>query len=226
MEFEEPPTVIVGRVGRRLTNALTLSLVDRPGEPAAVARQGGDSGWGGKLAIMLGLRNHGPGRHLLQTREGDRLVTVSGYNGPTFIERDGSRLATVECAATTTVSDPGGTVLLTVEPDPARASTVDVDRHIVRGPDGRPVAHIDVILARSGWELTPNEVIGFGLGLATEGLGALLSDGTPSNGSLPIHILGTRLLLPAGPLPRATRDLLLALCVDLTLGGRSYVATA
>lgn len=225
MENAGDPTVIVGRVGRRLNNALTLTLVDAPGEPVATARQGGDAGFGGKLAIMLGLRNHGPGRHLLETRDGDRVVTVSGFNSPSMIERNGSTVATIDCAATTLVTDISGDVVFTVEPDRERASTADVDRMTVRGADGQIVAQVDVILAASGWELSPNDVIGFGLSVASEGLGALLSDGTPSNGSLPIRILGTRLVLPrAVALPE--RDLLLGLCVDLAIGGRSYVAAA
>ncbi|RFA13724.1 hypothetical protein B7R21_07780 [Subtercola boreus] len=224
METTSEPTVIVGRVGRRYTNALTMTFVDAPGPPVATVRQGGAGGFGGKFAIALGLRNHGPGRHLMQTREGERVVTESGYNSPSTIERGGSRIATVTCGATTTVTGANGAVVLTVEPDPDRASTPDVDRMLVRGDGGDPVARVDVILAKSGWNVGPAELLGFGLALATEGLGVLVGNGTPSGGSLPIRIHGTRLVL-AGPVPEERRDLLLGLCVDLAVGGRSYVAT-
>ncbi|RFA09074.1 hypothetical protein B7R54_07435 [Subtercola boreus] len=217
--------MIVGRVGRRFTNALTMTFVDAPGDPVATVRQGGAGGFGGRFAIALGLRNHGPGRHLMQTREGERVVTASGYNSPSTIERRGSTVATVSCGATTTVTGAGGVVLYTIEPDPDRASTADVRRMLVRGDGGATVARVDVILASSGWDISPGEVLGFGLALATEGLGALVSEGTPRGGSLPIRILGTRLVL-VGPVAEEQRDLLLGLCVDLAVGGRQYVAAA
>lgn len=225
METTVQPTVIVGRVARRFDNALTMTFVDAPGDPVATTRQGAAGGFGGRFAIALGLRNHGPGRHLTKTREGDRVVTASGYGSPSTIERGGSAPATVVCAATTTVTDSGGAVLFTVEPDPDRASTPDVDRMLVRGARGERVALVDVILAKSGWQVDPVELLGFGLALASDGLGALIGDGTPSNGSLPIRILGTRLVLPA-PMAQSDRDLLLGLCVDLAIGGRQYVAAA
>ncbi|RFA15502.1 hypothetical protein B7R22_06645 [Subtercola boreus] len=217
--------MIVGRVGRRYTNALTMTFVDAPGAPVATVRQGGAGGFGGKLAIALGLRNHGPGRHLMQTREGQRVVTASGYNSPSTIERCGSTVATVTCGATTTVRGAAGGVLFTIEPDPDRASTADVRRMLVRSEHGGPAARVDVILAASGWDISPVDLVGFGFALASEGIGALVSDGVPSGGSLPIRILGTRLVLPA-PVQESERDLLLALCVDLAVGGRRYVAAA
>ncbi|RFA21047.1 hypothetical protein [Subtercola boreus] len=216
------PQVIVGRVGRRASNALTVEFTDGPGAPVATAKQGGAGGFGGRFAIALGLRNHGPGRHLSVTREGDRIVTDSGYNSPSVITRNSEPALSVTCGGFTRVCGADGVERFRVERDPDRASTSDVDRMLVVDARGMRVALIEVILARTGWTIRPGDLLDLGLSVANDGLLGLLGDGSPRNGSLPIRILGTRLIIPA-PVSLEERDLLLGLCVDLTIGGRDYV---
>ena len=222
---ENEPRVIAGRVGRRANNALTMTFADGPGEPVATARQSGGDGFGTKLAVALGMRNHGPGRHTASTRDGDALVVTSGYgrSSPSTITRNGQALATMVCGATTVVSAPSGEVLLLVESDSERASTADADRMVVRGTRGETVARIDQIMTRTGWDVGAGELLELGLMTVAGGLGALLEAGPAPNTSLPIRILGTRLVIPE-PLPTPHRDLLLGLCIDLAIGGRAYTA--
>src|SRR5438874_1118299 len=89
-------TMIVGRVGRTLSNALTMTFSDGPDRTVATAVQSGGDGVGRKLGVLFGFANGGTGTHVLTYPDGARVLVRSGERKPTVVSRaDGVEIATV-----------------------------------------------------------------------------------------------------------------------------------
>ncbi|MEF2976073.1 hypothetical protein [Subtercola sp. YIM 133946] len=219
---------VEGRITRRATNGLVMTFVDGPGEPLAVARQGGADGFASKLGVLFGFANGGRGRHTLVTRAGSSFVVASSSGVPTAITRDapgaggaptaGELVARVERGATSTVFDARGEPLYVIDGDPEAVRTADAFRLVIRTPDGAEAGRLDVIRASSGWRLSFDGLLG--AGLALDDWSDFVGD---TGGALKLAVLGTRLVLREPP-PAGRLDVLLAVCVDLAVGLRPYVA--
>ena len=231
MSAPTPVAVIDGRTGRKVNNALTMKFTDGAAtEPFATAVQGQADGVGGKLAILFGFRNGSKGKHVLTHATGARVDVPTQDWGPTALLRDGHPLATILREGTpldgkyhtakenapvsgpTTATLPDGTLLFTFLPDPIEPETSDRYRILVVDAAGTSVASIDVIRAATGWN--PAEEL---LEFALEGFD------TSPGGSLPILVLGTRLVLYRET-SQVERDVLLAVCVELGISCRAYFA--
>src|SRR3982751_4481530 len=106
-----PPVVIEGRVGRKLNNALFIDFSEGGDKPFAHARQGGAGGFGGKMAILFGFMNGGTGKHLLTYTDGATLVIQTRDSVPSLISRNGTPIASIARADTSTATTPDGTVI-------------------------------------------------------------------------------------------------------------------
>lgn len=213
MSAPSPGFLIDGRVVHKASNALKITFQDGPGDPLAVGEQGVNDGKGKRFATLLGFKNGGTGNHRLTLRDGTAIQVASKDGAPSeFTRPDGTTLATAHRGASTTVVASGGGALLTISADPVEAKTPDLFRLQVVDPAGRPVAELDVIRKIAGWSLArslialDNELIWWG------------QAGQP----LPVPILGAR-IVGLRPLSEVERDVLLCVCVDITIGLRPYI---
>jgi hypothetical protein len=202
--------VIEGRVVHQKSNALQQTFADGPGEPFAVAVQGGADGKGSKLSVLFGFKNGGVGTHLLTYQDGSAVHVRSGSGAPTEIARpDGVTIATIERGDTSVARASGGTEIVRFVGHPDGVAVDDAYRLAMLAPDGSDLGRLDVIRRTGGWALASdltNEVIWWG------------QAGQP----LKVPILGTRLELTR-PLTDTERDTVLGACVDMAIGLRPYV---
>ncbi|MEP6477925.1 MAG: hypothetical protein ABJB03_00925 [Rhodoglobus sp.] len=207
-----PVAVIDGRVGRKLGNALTMTFSSGAANPVATALQGGAAGFGGKLAILLGFRNGGQGRHTLTYPDGSKLIIPVRDWDPTPITRgDGSPVATITRAETSVATLPDGTELFHFGPAPVDAKTSDKYSILVTTPAGEPVAMLEMMRSAAGW-ISGEDILEF----VMEG-----PINTQTGGALAIPIPGTRMVLYR-EVEGVERDVLLAACVELGIGIRAY----
>jgi len=203
------PTVIEGRLGRRLNNALILEFRDGPGDPFGTAVQGGGDGIGRKLGVLFGFKNGGAGTHTYTPVEGSPVLVESRERAATLLTRsDGSPVGQIERGPTCIARRADGAEILHFTDDPAGAKTLDAFRLIVTVPNGDLVAHLHVIRTIEGWSLgreLVDDVIWWGRA------------GQP----LRLPLLGTSLQLQR-PLTPVEREIVLAACVDLAIGLRPY----
>ena len=213
MTEHAPLFLIDGRCVHKTSNALKITFTDGPGDPLATGEQGVNDGKGKKFATLLGFKNGGAGNHRLTLRDGSTLNIASLDGKPSeFTRADGTALATAVRGATSQILGADGTLLLTVSGDPSDAKTPDLYRLTVTDAAGAPVADIDVIRRVQGRSLARK--------LINADMAFYWWDhaGQP----LPIPLLGARI---AGyrPVSDLERDLLLAICVDVTIGLRPYI---
>jgi hypothetical protein len=203
-------TIIEGRCGRKLNNSLTLTFRDGPGDPMAVAYQGGGDGKGRKAAVLFGFINGGTGRHLLTYPSGDSITVASREQVPTTIARaDGVELASVERGDESIARLSGGTEVLRIESDPEDAKTLEAFRMRVKAPDGSEIGRLDLIRTVAGWSLL-DELLDASIWWDRAGQ------------PMKIPFLGTRLVLQRD-LTEIERDVVLGICVDLAIGLRPYI---
>ena len=212
MSAPQPAFLIDGRCQHKTSNALKITFADGPdGEPLALGEQGVHDSKSVKFATLLGFKNGGVGHHQLTLRGGSTLGIASLDGKPSqFTRGDGTLLATAQRGSSTTVSDGDGRTLLSVTGDPEEVKTPDLYRLQVADGHGSPVAKIEVIRTVGGWTL------------ASEITSTIIwwdRAGQP----LPIPILGTR-ITGYRSVSDLERDLLLAICVDIAIGLRPYVA--
>lgn len=208
-----PVSVIDGRCGRTLANALTIAFFEDSTSPLATARQGAGDSVGGKLGILFGFRNGSPGNHVLTYSNGSTLLIPTRDLAPTTVSREGMPVATLTRGATTVATLPDGSELLHFVPHPTEAMASAAYRIMVQSPDGAQVAGLDVIRSNEGWDITAEDVLDFISG----------TPGADVGGSLPIPFRGTRIVLYR-TLTQVERDVLLAACVEIALGVRPYIA--
>ncbi|UFS60521.1 hypothetical protein [Subtercola endophyticus] len=229
MNPELPSIVIVnGRLSRAAGNALVQTFDDGPttsepgGEPLAVARQGGAEGAGGKLGILFGFKNGGLGKHSIVTRAGSTLTVESSAGGVSTVSDGPLELARITRGEESTVVAVSGTALYTIVADPAGVKGDESYRLRVLDAAAEPVGTLDVILRSGGWNITANTLLD--LGFALSDLDYFTDRWLNVTGApLKFPNLGTRLVLREAPTP-ANLDILLGVCVDLSVGLRAYVA--
>jgi hypothetical protein len=212
----KPLFLIDGRCVHKTSNALKITFADGPDDtpPLGIGEQGVNDGKSKKFATLLGFKNGGVGNHRLTMRDGSVINVASLDSKPSeFTRGDGSALATAVRGASTDVNAPDGTLLLTVTSDPVEAKSPDLFRLQVADGRGAPVAEIDVIRRATGWSLAQK--------LLDIDMAFYWWD--HAGQSLPIPILGARI---AGyrAVSDLERDLLMAICVDITIGLRPYIA--
>lgn len=215
MTSPQPLFLIDGRCVHKTSNALKITFADGPGDtPLAVGEQGVNDGKGKKFATLLGFKNGGVGNHRLTLRDGSVLNVASLEGKPSeFTRADGTAVATAVRGGSSQIVAPEGAVLLTVSSDPVEAKTPDLFRMQVADGAGAPVAEIDVIRKAAGWSLAKTLI----------NLSMTLYWWDHAGQALPIPILGARI---AGyrAVSDLERDLLMAICVDITIGLRPYIA--
>jgi hypothetical protein len=161
--------------------------------------------------MLFGLRNGGPGRHVLRYTDGATLGVHSRVRQPTVLTRGPAELASIERGKTSTARVVGGAAILTfaAAPEPV---TPDVFRLVVTDPRQVPVARLDVIRRVGGWSLMR----------ALNALDDVYVWWDRAGQPLATPLLGTRLAL-LRPVDDIERDVLLGACVDIALGLRPYI---
>ena len=99
--------------------------------------------------MLFGLRNGGPGRHVLRYTDGATLGVHSRVRQPTVLTRGPAELASIERGATRRAGRGRcGVLTFAAGPEPV---TPDVFRLVVTDPRQVPVARLDVIRRVAGW---------------------------------------------------------------------------
>lgn len=215
MSAPQPLFLIDGRCAHKTSNALKITFMDGPdGEPLGIGEQGANDGKGKKFATLLGFKNGGTGNHRLKLRDGSVLNVASLEGKPSeFTRDDGTTVGTAVRGATSQVLGAGGNVVLTLTSDPVEARTPELFRVKVADAAGAPLASLDIIRKASGWSLAQQII------RADAALYWWDHAGAP----LPIPILGAR-IAAFRAFSDTERDLLLAVCVDIVIGLRPYIA--
>lgn len=211
-----------GDVGRKVNNALTITFTAGPDQPPiAVGVQGKGDGVGGKLGVLFGFKNGGPGIHVLSRADGQpdglAIEVESREQEPTLFRGPGSAtLGEAVRGDASTVHGPDGAVVFTVVASPSGAvvpegsKLPDVFRTDLVDAAGATFAGLDVMRTAAGWSLgrdLVDDVLWFGRA------------GQP----LKIPIAGTALTFHRPP-TALEGNLALAVCVDVALGIRPYIA--
>lgn len=205
--------MIEGRVVHTTSNALSISFQDGPGNPFAVAVQGGCDGRAKKFGIAIGIKSGGPGTHVLTYDDGSALRIESKAAVPSvFRGGDGTPLAVVQRAATSVAIGADGQPVLEFGPSPEAPNTPELFRIVVTAPDGAQVARLDIIRKAVGWSMGP----------ALSPAGDLYLWWDQSDQPRRDPILGIRLHL-VRPISVLERDVLLGACVDMAIGLRPYI---
>lgn len=213
--MSSPVFLIDGRCVHKASNALKITFSDGPDrEPLGIGEQGVNDGKGKKFATLLGFKNGGTGNHRLSIRGGSEVNVASLEGKPSeFTRADGTAIATAVRGASSQIVAPDGSVLLTVSSDPVQAVSAELFRLRVADSSGAHVASIDVIRKASGWRLTE--------ALLNADMALYWWD--HAGQALPIPILGAR-IVGYRSVSDLERDLLMAICVDITIGLRPYIA--
>ncbi|MFN8052307.1 MAG: hypothetical protein U0Q22_12755 [Acidimicrobiales bacterium] len=200
-----------GDVARKLNNALTMQFRAGPDITVATALQSGADGVGAKAGILFGFRNGGPGTHVLTSADGAELRITSRADDSTLIGgSDGTVLVEVRRGDTSVATLADGTEVFSVVPAPDGDRTVEAFRTVLLDPPGTRLARLDVIRSSAGWSLgreLADQIEWFGR--AGQGL------------KLPVH--GTALAFDRDP-SDLEFDTALAVCVDMAIGLRPYIA--
>ncbi|WP_433565911.1 hypothetical protein ACQP1O_12155 [Nocardia sp. CA-151230] len=211
---QEPSTMIEGRVVHKVSNALKITFSAGPGDPLATGVQGAGNGLAAKAAILFGFKNGGTGKHRITYADGSVVWVESKDSAPTVLSRgDGTSLATVQRADTSTAVGSTAGTLFHFVPDPEEARTPELFRIVVLDRMGQETGRLDVVRTVGGWTLRriANDLYNESFWWDRAGQ------------PLPVPILGTRLWL-RHPLDPVERDVLLGVCVDIALGLRPYIA--
>jgi len=215
MSSPQPAFLIDGRCKHKTSNALKITFMDGPdGPPLAEGEQGVNDGKGKKFATLLGFKNGGTGNHRLTLRDGS-VINVATLDGKPseFTRVDGTTVGTAVRGATSQVLGAGGNVVLTISGDPVEAKTPELFRLKLADASGAPVADIDIIRKASGWSLARSLV----------NLDMTLYWWDHAGQPLPIPLLGARIAAFRN-FSDLERDLILAVCVDIVIGLRPYIA--
>ena len=214
---EPPPalSVIDGRMGRKLSNALTMKFHEGAAEePFATAVQCAGGGTGAKLGVLFGFKNGSPGAHVVTYADGSTLTVPTLAEGPTTVTLgDGAVVATLTRGATTAAATPDGSTVLSFLPDPVEPATSARDRLRVLDGGGAHLATMDVIKPGGGYDT----------GDLIEAVDFVMSGFQgQTGGALPLPRIGVRTILHRQPSP-LERDVLVAAAVELGIGLRRYV---
>jgi hypothetical protein len=204
-------TAVEARLGRRTSNALELVFRDGPEEPLATAVQGAGDSKKGKLGALLGFKNGGVGTHSLVASDGRGLWVESVSGAPTVVRSDERAIVgKLERGDEQSFArDADGVPRITVTGDPAGVHSLDAFRLLLHDDGGRPLGRLGIARTQAAWSLfrdVESEFIWWG-----------------KAAPLKLPLLGASVALDA-PVDDVTSDLLAAICVDICIGLRPYVA--
>ena len=206
---QRPIGAIEGRMSRKLNNALTMTFRNGPDEPIGKALQSGADGVGGKLGVLFGFKNGGPGVHVYTPTVGQALHVQSRDLKPTLLTRDdGSAVGSIERGPTCVGRDANGRELMRWIDHPDGPDTFEAFRLAVTDADGELLAHLNVIRTLAGWSLGRElleDAIWFG------------HAGQP----LKFPFLGTSVQLFRVLTP-SQLEFVIASCIDAAIGLRPY----
>jgi hypothetical protein len=197
---------VVGQSGRKVNNALTLTFRASAEETIATAVQKGSAG------VLFGFRNGGSGHYTI-TGEGGEIV--------------------VDCSPKRTTSSVDGIQIGWIEKGPEGDGTISrADGGVAVRIAGQP----DAGRQDPTWSYGLSDADGTRLGTltwlrtaATFDLGGEIADmivwWDRAGQSLKVPSLGAHLALER-PVDETVGDLLLAACVDVSLGSHSFVRAA
>ena len=201
-------TAVSAQTGRKVNNALTVTFKTSPQDTMATAVQAGSIG------VLFGFRNGGSAHYKLSASGGGAELTVDCANPRTKVtDGAGQVVGSLEKDAT------GNGVLLAGDGSLlARAAAQPMDKksdfewqHPLTGPDGQVLGQLTWVRARplTGWDVA-------------SGLYDMYIWWDRAGESLKVPSLGAHLTLDQ-PVPPALGDLLLATCVDITVGTKSFI---
>lgn len=204
-------TVVEARLRRRTSNALELVFRDGTDDPLAVATQGTGDSKKGKLGTLLGFKNGGVGKHGLVAADGRSLMVESISGAPSIVRADDGRdVGHLERGDDRSVArDAEGTPRITVTGDPSGVSSLDAFKLLLHDDGGRPLGKLGIARTQAAWSLLRDietEIVWW-----------------DKAAPLKLPLLGASIALDA-PVDDVTSDLLAAICVDVCIGLRPYVA--
>ena len=199
-------TELSAQTGRKLNNALTVTFKTAPDVTLVTAVQASSIG------VLFGFRNGGHGRYTIPSDAGDVHVDCA-VTATTVTRGDGEVIGSI-------AKDTGGSGLLRAAEGSilARAAPQSKDKHAdfawqhpLTGPGGDPLGQLTWIRSRptSGWDLLDD---------LTDMAVWWDRAGEP----LKVPSLGAHLTL-ARPVPADLGDLLVAACIDISIGSHSFV---
>lgn len=222
-------THLRGDIGRKLNNALTLTLRTGPDAVLGTAVQSSGDGAGKKLGVLFGFKNGGSGTHVFTAESGGAtLSVVSREQQPTsFLDAAGIEIGQAERVVygtkaddaegnLTTVRDAAGNLVFRVVPSatgptlPPGSKAPDLYRTDLLDASGTVCGGMDLVRVAAGWSLGAqlvDDMIWFG----------------HAGQSLPLPIAGTALTF-ARPPTALEGDLALGMCIDVSIGLRPYIA--
>ncbi|MEV6768474.1 hypothetical protein AB0N05_07550 [Nocardia sp. NPDC051030] len=206
--------MIEGRVVHKVSNALRITFRNGPGDPLAVGVQGAGNGMGAKAAILFGFKNGGTGKHRLTYADGSIVWVESKDAAPTTLSRgDGTSIATINRADTSTAVGSTAGTLFHFVPDPDEPKSPELFRLIILDRMGQETGRLDVVRRTGGWTL----------GRVANDLYETYIWWDQAGQPMPVPILGTR-LITHHQLDPVERDVLLGACTDIALGLRPYTS--
>jgi nitroreductase len=194
-----------GKASRKKNNALAMEFVD--GAKVASAVQSGADGRGRRVAILMGFRNGGPGRHAITYVDGrEHVVEVDEGALVRVMDGTGQPVATITAGTPSEYRSADGATVLLIEPDgePSRGKVP----MLVRRPDGPLVAQVVDVRTNTEWKVRDSLRAAGDLYLLLTASGA---------GSLPMKRFGTQISAEAAPSP-GERDALIAISVAICIG--------
>jgi hypothetical protein len=200
-------TAVSAQTGRKVNNALTVTFKTSPEDTLATAVQAGSIG------VLLGFRNGGSGRYKLSVSGGAELTVDCANPRTKLTDGAGQVLGTLEKDATGdgVLLAGDGTVLARAAAQPKDKNSDFEWQHPLTGPDGQVLGQLTWVRARpvTGWDVV-------------NGINDMYVWWDKAGESLKVPSLGAHLTLDH-PVPPALGDLLLATCVDITVGSKSFV---
>ena len=224
--------IIEGLIRRTNSNRLAMKFhdIDLPDLAAprhftelgdvGEASQSGDEGKGKTLQILLGWRDGGPGRHTLTLADGRQVIVATTAKEGTAVEdADGTVLARMTADQPMAVCGPDGRPMFSFT-GPDELTGVVYEMAVLDAAGGQ-VGRLQVCYDDHAWRQIS---VARDVARAAVSLGEEIRTLTGSGGSsLKVKIAGTRLFLDATPTePELT--VLLAVCVDIAIGYRRYLA--
>ena len=200
-----------GDVGRKLNNSLTMQFTTGPNEVVADAVQSGGDGTGRKIGVLFGFINGGTGTHELTGADGTIIRVQSREMKSTlFTSGAGAPIGEAERGDETAVCDAQGATVFRVVAHPDDAKSADAFRASLVDGSGTRFGSLDIVRRPAGWSVgrdLVDDVLWFGR----------------AGQSLKIPLLGTNLEFERPP-SSAEGNFALAVCVDLAIGLRPYIA--
>jgi len=194
-----------GKASRKKNNALAMEFVD--GERVASAVQSGGDSRTKRVAVLMGFRNGGPGRHAINYADGREWIVEVGEGAPVqVVDGGGPPIATITAGGPSEYRSVDGSVVLLIEPD-GEPSPGKVPMR-VRRPDGTLVAQVVDVRTNTEWKVRDSLRAAGDLYMLLSASGA---------GSLPMKRFGTQIAGDTAPAP-AERDALIAISVAICIG--------